>query len=614
MPAADRMPGFESVLTDDPMPVVSVSSVPDIPVVTAESSRSRSRPRFEELPPPPLFVANQVTPEPEPSDSSGNFETLQTQIELLRSDLERMTTTRVDNQLEDLRRVQTVLEQLHGTEQIHEVEKELNELRTTYRELKTELEEVTAEKTRQQQTDAGSTELDVPLSIAAAGDQTGLVTVQAKNVPVADVLRSLARHAGRNVVCAADIGQPVTVHFDAIDPSTAIRMIAATQNLQLRDQEGLWHIDNPPAAPKIIEEPEPQVPPRTQRLFRLRHLDPLAAARLIHPLLSGTGQISHQAESDGHRDSTRRTGLENALLVVDEVDRIAAVESLIAELDHPPQMVEIQATIFEVVTDSQDQACVLTLLAEEGPQVCFDPDQCAAGGCTCDATGVIEQTARGLITEVRCRTPRQIEHALSRFGHVRTVAMPHVQVADRARAELVVGEQVLLQAAGGHATRTSAALPGGVFLAVRPVLSDDGLIRLEVHPRLGAGHVTAAGHPAPTRGGLETTVVMSEGCSLVIGGIVDERVESSEGPHPVWTRLPFVGRRVHSERNRNVRRELLITITPRIVVPGEQSIRPIPSPLPRLSEAPRLPEEPVSEPEVPVLELTGATRGGAKRP
>ncbi|MFG0333096.1 MAG: hypothetical protein ACF8TS_07030 [Maioricimonas sp. JB049] len=609
-PAADRMPGAESPPGDDRMPVVSVSRAPDIPVVNAERSRTWSRPRFEELPPPPLFVANSMTRDPDSTESAGNFATLQTQIELLRSDLDRMTTARVDDQLADLRRVQNVLAQLHGTEQIHEVEKELNELRTTYRELKTELEEVTAEKSRKRQEDAVDAEQDVPLSVVPSDAQPGLVMVDAKNVPVAEVLKKLARHAGRNVVCAADVGEPVTVHFDAIDPSTAIRMIAATQNLQLRDREGLWHVDNPPPAPEIIEKPQPQGPPRTQRLFRLRHLDPLAAARLIHPLLSRTGQISHQAETDGHRDSTRRTGLENALLVVDEVDRIAAIESLIAELDHPPQMVEIQATIFEVVTESQDQACVLTLLAEEGSQVCFDPGKCAAEGghCTCDATGMIERGGQGLITEIQCRTPRQIEHSLSRFGHVRTVAMPHVQVADRARAELVVGEQELLQAAGGHAGRTSAGGHGGVYLAVRPVLSDDGLIRLEVHPRLGAGDVTAAGHPEPTRGGLETTVVMSEGCSLVIGGIVDERVESFHAPRPVWTKLPFVGRRIHRERSLSVRRELLITITPRIIVPGERQIRPIPAELPLRSK------DEVDAPEVPVLELTGATRGGAKRP
>src|SRR5690606_16548783 len=162
-----------------------------------------------------------------------------------------------------------------------------------------------------------------------------------------------------------------------IDPSLAIRMIVATQQLQLRDQNGLWHVDVPT---RDVAAKEPQAVPRSQRLFRLRHLDPPAAARLIRPLLSDSGQISHQEERTDGQGAARRAGLEDALLVVDDVDRIAAIESLIEELDHPPQMVEIQATIFEVVTDAREQACVLTRLANDGLPPCRDPYQCAAKG------------------------------------------------------------------------------------------------------------------------------------------------------------------------------------------------------------------------------------------
>ncbi|MEW4529762.1 secretin N-terminal domain-containing protein [Maioricimonas sp. JC845] len=608
-PPADPMPG--AVPDSSPMPVVSIASAPDIPVVTTESMRTVREPRFEELPPPPMLVADRDTDESSsPERSVDEFEMLQTQIEQLRSDLERMTSARVDEQLADLRRVQSLLEQMHGTEQIQSVEQEVDELRETFRELRSELEAATARANGAGETGAAGRDQKPPLRIVPSANQPGQVTVEANSVPVADVLRELARHAGRNVVCAADVGGPVTVHFDSIDPAMAIRMIASTQRLHLRDQDGLWHVDGAPAAHEIAAEMERTAAARSQRLFRLRHLDPPAAARLIRPLLSETGQISHQEERTDSRGATRRTGLENALLVVDDVDRIAAIESLIEELDHPPQMVEIQATIFEVVTDSQDQACVLTLLADDSAPACRDPYQCAAKGghCTCDLTHVVQPPAGGLVTEVRCRSPRQIEHALSRFGEVRTVAMPHVQVADRARAELVVGEQVLLHAAGPDAKRTSTIVPGGVFLAVRPVLSDDGLIRLEVHPRLGAGAVTTAGHAVPTGGGLETTVVMAEGCSLVIGGIVDERVATAQEPHRGWSKMPFVGRRVDRQQTRSLRRELLITITPRIVVPGEHQLRPVPAELPQLSE-----EQPPARPAMPVLELTGATRGGEKR-
>ena len=59
---------------------------------------------------------------------------------------------------------------------------------------------------------------------------------------------------------------------------------------------------------------------------------------------------------------------------------------------------------------------------------------------------------------------------------------------------------------------------------------------------------------------IETQVTISDGSTVVMGGLVDERTETFSDQVPLFGDLPYVGRFFRSEGTRNQKKNLIITV------------------------------------------------------
>jgi type IV pilus assembly protein PilQ len=112
----------------------------------------------------------------------------------------------------------------------------------------------------------------------------------------------------------------------------------------------------------------------------------------------------------------------------------------------------------------------------------------------------------------------------------------------------------------------------GAQLCLRPFVSSDGLIRMEVHPELSTGSVkTEGGFTLPNKETTQVTtnVMVRDGCTVVIGGLMREEIETTGSQVPLLGSLPFVGPAFRSMNETLQRREILVLITPHIVYEPE---------------------------------------------
>ena len=105
----------------------------------------------------------------------------------------------------------------------------------------------------------------------------------------------------------------------------------------------------------------------------------------------------------------------------------------------------------------------------------------------------------------------------------------------------------------------------GTLLRLRPFVSDDGMVRMEIHPeRSTAWSATIC--PAQTAE-LTTNVMVPDGATLVIGGLMDDEDDYQVQGLPGLSRIPALGYLFGARQKTEGRRELVVLLTPHIWSP-----------------------------------------------
>ena len=123
----------------------------------------------------------------------------------------------------------------------------------------------------------------------------------------------------------------------------------------------------------------------------------------------------------------------------------------------------------------------------------------------------------------------------------------------------------------------------GVQLDFTPTLTDSGAINLKVKPEVSAldynNAVTLEGFliPAISARSAETEVVLKDGESFAIAGLIDNRVTQILNKVKGLGDIPILGNLFRSHSTQKTSDELLVVVTPRFVTPlapGEQAALP----------------------------------------
>ena len=111
----------------------------------------------------------------------------------------------------------------------------------------------------------------------------------------------------------------------------------------------------------------------------------------------------------------------------------------------------------------------------------------------------------------------------------------------------------------------------GVILSVVPSINPDGYVRMVVRPtfsKLSADTDTPA--PGVTTPRIyqrtaDTTVTVRDGQTIVIGGLINESYENYEDKVPLLGDIPLLGMLFKSVREKLIRTELVIVLTPHVI-------------------------------------------------
>jgi general secretion pathway protein D len=164
---------------------------------------------------------------------------------------------------------------------------------------------------------------------------------------------------------------------------------------------------------------------------------------------------------------------------------------------------------------------------------------------------------------------------------LKVLSRPQIMVEDNQKAHIEVGQEVPIITSEyvpmeqEETTSTSRSIEyrsTGVILDVTPRINENGLVTIEINQEISeAQGVVSSGIQSPviTNRKAETSVAVSDGQTIIIGGIIKDQSSESVSGVPLLSDIPLIGYMFSDTKQKHEKTELIITITPHVVASAE---------------------------------------------
>ncbi|MGP0063252.1 MAG: hypothetical protein ACLQGP_06560 [Isosphaeraceae bacterium] len=276
------------------------------------------------------------------------------------------------------------------------------------------------------------------------------------------------------------------------------------------------------------------------------------------------------------------------LIIQDYESNLKIIDQIIERLDIRPVQVLIEAVIISVDLEHDRELGVnfgvvdnlATVMGTVGTGTALNGNVGFSPTKLLSATGALAQSAvpdpngftgttNGIKFGFVANNVTGFIRALETIGSTKILASPRILVLNKQRAEIQLGARLGFQTFSQNFTSTIQQvqfLNTGTLLRLRPFVSDDGMVRMEIHPERSSGTVVN-NIPNQTTAELTTNVMVPDGATIVIGGLMEDEDDYQLQGLPLLSRLPALGYLFGSRQKTEGRREMVVLLTPHIWTP-----------------------------------------------
>lgn len=287
----------------------------------------------------------------------------------------------------------------------------------------------------------------------------------------------------------------------------------------------------------------------------------------------------------------------NAVIVRDVREKLPAYESIIQSLDQPGGLVEITANMIDItVTKGLDWAPPdLAKWRSNGKDYVAQFSLTGSSSSAAQGNLIASLTGDGVTQFFSSIT------LLEKDNRAHVVARPSILTINNVEACLTNTETVYVKVAGAYATDLYNVVVGTTLQITPHIIQTASGNQVQLVVDLKDGNFdtteTVDNIPRVKQNTITTQAVLSEGCSLLVGGL--RRTEKKHVEHRIpWLgTLPLVGYLFKTTSDSSIDYDRVVLISPRIIdIPqpqphGQQAaptdpveVIPTPSPMPNLSE------------------------------
>ena len=428
-----------------------------------------------------------------------------------------------------------------------------------------------------------------------------------QDIPVRSVLQLLADFTGLNMVVSDTVGGSITLRLKNVPWDQALDIILKTKGLSKRQTDNV-----------IMVAPTEEIAAREQlELESQKQIEELA------PLHSDLIQVNYGKASDfaellkaeenqlmSPRGSVTVDTRTNTLLIRDTNVQLESIRQLIGKLDIPVRQVMIESRIV-IANDDFARDIGVRFGLKSNTKIGGDNEAMIAGGLPghisdfgIDAgrfmgfhTGIENPAGSGnealmvnlpqtlspgrggavnlLLGKVGSYLLNLELSAMQQEGKGEVVSSPRVITADQHKATIKQGVEIPYQQSTSSGATNVAFKEAVLKLEVTPHITPDDRIKMDLIVRKDNPDFARAvlGVPPVNTRSVETSVLVENGETIVLGGVFERNRSKSVERVPFFGELPYVGAMFRQTQRKDENSELLLFVTPSIIKSGLSVVR-----------------------------------------
>lgn len=372
--------------------------------------------------------------------------------------------------------------------------------------------------------------------VEVAFGENGL-TVSCLNADAHEVFARIGVATGLRIMVNDTVRDRITAHLVNMAPRDAVGKIAATYGLSHADVNGVLMISEgiPTGPASYLASEIATIPARYVPAARVKSLMPTFLQY----------HIKTNAE-------------QNAVVLSAPSDVLGKFREDIGQLDIPAKQIMIEVLMVELTRSAVRDLSSDLHWSNSGDELTSS----SAGG------SLIYHGVTWLPTGFSARIS-----ALASEARAKIRACPRIATVSGQRAEIFIGTEQFLSKTVRRLGQTGSgqdetSISAGVRLRLRPYSGTGDIIivnieQAEISTLSAPDPVT--GLPNRTSRSAETSVRVSDGQTIVLGGLIQTEQREDEGGIPVLRDLPVIGKLFTTHKRDSIETELVIFITPRVL-------------------------------------------------
>ncbi len=455
-----------------------------------------------------------------------------------------------------------------------------------------------------------------PVSFSPA---TRKLSLDIKGMDIVDVLKMLAARANMNIVVGKNVRGPVSLFIRDVEVWDAFEIILLANGLaydkkadlinvmtqedylkaygiEYKDKKEIETIRLRYAKAKdlvntltqvksdignvIVDEASNtiiliDVPERVEKMRKvIQTTDVVLETRIFTLNFANAEKMSEKIKTMGTQSTgsikiDERTG---KLAVTDTPEKLAEIEKVIRAFDEKPQQVLIDSQIIELKpSDKFEMGVDWDYWLEKHFRV--SAPFAGVSGETKLSIGTIDASVSGK------GDYKAVIDALRTLGDTKILSSPRILAVNGQEARILVGskEAYLTSATtqvgdSASTTETVNFVDVGIKLYVTPEISREGSITMKIRPEVSSSQYVNFGTsaspkniPIVTTSEAETTVVINDGTTIIIGGLRKDEKTETVRKIPLLGDIPLVGALARSKSSEVKATDLIILLTPHLV-------------------------------------------------
>lgn len=381
------------------------------------------------------------------------------------------------------------------------------------------------------------------VSVERAGD---LYSVDLQSVSLKAVLKAIAEEAGLNLAVYGDLNEMVQMSFKDVSLPELLASLFRGSAFTFRlDSSSLWVSEEGAKALADVQ------------VFPLKHVSPEKAMAQLSKFLKGSElNVSEYRE-------------QNALVLGGSPRAIARAEELLKMVDVP----QMQVTLACVIVEFRKGRSFAIGVRSGATRNVGERDIQARGFFDFLGKDISKSGAFGKIGILPDRFELELS-SMEENNEAKVLARPRVTTLNGNKAELNVTNTVYYLvsqvSADGYPITDYRSFNDGISLELTPTMTQDGLITLSVSPEIKtAGRSTGDGPRDISSRNMKTTVVLRDGETLCLGGLIRKNKTEVRQAVPFLGSIPLLGRLFSYTSEEEDESELAIFITPSVDVRRE---------------------------------------------